>query len=100
LSASQHHVADAGDGGPEVGEAVRSGEQRAQDRAGPAGADQLDPCVEPGADRMNIARQAGLTYDENDGNRRGVSLRRDDLNERFPGLITLLEHEARERGDP
>jgi DNA-binding transcriptional ArsR family regulator len=44
-------------------------------------------------------RQAGLTYDENYGNRRGVSLRRDDLNERFPGLIALLEHEARERGD-
>ena len=50
----QHHVADAGDGGPDVGKAVRPGEQRPQDRAGPAGTEELDRRVESHADWMNL----------------------------------------------
>lgn len=42
-------------------------------------------------------RQAGLTFDANYGNRRGVSLRRDDLDARFPGLLTMLENEHASR---
>jgi DNA-binding transcriptional ArsR family regulator len=43
---------------------------------------------------FRVLREAGLTFDENYGNRRGVSLRRDDLEARFPGLLGLLEHDA------
>jgi hypothetical protein len=52
--AGQHHVANPRDRGPDVGEAARSGEQRSQDRARPAGAEQLDRLVEPYTDRMNL----------------------------------------------
>jgi hypothetical protein len=52
--AGQHHVTDAGDSGPDVGEAARPGEQRPQNRARPTGAEQLDRRVEPYTDRMNL----------------------------------------------
>lgn len=39
---------------------------------------------------FRVLRQAGLTYDASYGNRRGVSLRRDDIDARFPGLLDAI----------
>ena len=39
-------------------------------------------------------RMAGLIRDVNYGNRRGISLRRGDIEQRFPGLLALLAAEA------
>ncbi len=39
---------------------------------------------------FRVLREAGLTYDLSYGNRRGVSLRRDDIEARFPGLLTAI----------
>ncbi|WP_307829457.1 ArsR/SmtB family transcription factor [Antrihabitans stalagmiti] len=44
---------------------------------------------------FRILREAGLVLDADYGNRRGITLRRADLDERFPGLMALLENEAR-----
>lgn len=42
---------------------------------------------------FRVLREAGLTYDANYGNRKGVILRRDDIDARFPGLIDLVAKE-------
>jgi DNA-binding transcriptional ArsR family regulator len=43
---------------------------------------------------FRILREAGLISDADYGNRRGVSLRREELERRFPGLLDLLTDEA------
>ena len=37
-----------------------------------------------------VLREAGVTHTRPDGTRRHVSLRREDLDERFPGLLDAL----------
>lgn len=39
---------------------------------------------------FRVLREAGLTYDLSYGNRRGVSLRRADIDARFPGLLEAV----------
>lgn len=39
---------------------------------------------------FRVLREAGLTYDLSYGNRRGVSLRRADIDARFPGLLAAI----------
>lgn len=39
---------------------------------------------------FRVLREAGLTYDLSYGNRKGVSLRRDDVDARFPGLLDAI----------
>lgn len=39
---------------------------------------------------FRVLRESGLVYDVDYGNRRGVRLRRDDLDERFPGLLDAI----------
>ncbi len=39
---------------------------------------------------MRLLREAGLTRSRAQGTQRLISLRRDDLDERFPGLVELL----------
>lgn len=39
---------------------------------------------------FRVLREAGLTYDLSYGNRRGVSLRRADVEARFPGLLDAI----------
>lgn len=40
-------------------------------------------------------REAGLICEVDYGNRKGIRLRRPDVDERFPGLLSLLAAEAR-----
>jgi DNA-binding transcriptional ArsR family regulator len=45
---------------------------------------------------MKVLREAGIVRNEPDGRRRIVSLRKDELDARFPGLIdSVLEADAR-----
>lgn len=44
---------------------------------------------------FRLLRESGLIEHPDYGNRRGVLLRRDDVDERFPGLLSLLAVEAR-----
>jgi DNA-binding transcriptional ArsR family regulator len=44
---------------------------------------------------FRVLRESGLLRDQDYGNRRGVVLRRAELDQRFPGLLALLAHEAR-----
>ncbi len=39
---------------------------------------------------LRVLREAGVTHTRPDGTRRHVSLRREDLDERFPGLLDAL----------
>ena len=39
---------------------------------------------------FKVLREAGVTHTRSEGTRRYVSLRRDDLDERFPGLLDAL----------
>jgi DNA-binding transcriptional ArsR family regulator len=41
---------------------------------------------------FRVLREAGLTYDTSYGNRRGVSLRRLDIDSRFPGLLDAISN--------
>jgi DNA-binding transcriptional ArsR family regulator len=43
---------------------------------------------------FRVLREAGLTYDLSYGNRRGVSLRRADVDARFPGLLDAIANAA------
>jgi DNA-binding transcriptional ArsR family regulator len=43
---------------------------------------------------FRVLREAGLTYDLSYGNRRGVSLRRADIDARFPGLLDAIANAA------
>jgi DNA-binding transcriptional ArsR family regulator len=44
---------------------------------------------------FRLLRESGLIEHPDYGNRRGVRLRRDEVDERFPGLLGLLAAEAR-----
>lgn len=44
---------------------------------------------------FRVLRESGLLRDVDYGNHRGVKLRRDELDARFPGLLGLVAHEAR-----
>lgn len=39
---------------------------------------------------FKVLREAGLVHQVDRGNRSGVTLRKDDLNQRFPGLLDLI----------
>jgi DNA-binding transcriptional ArsR family regulator len=41
---------------------------------------------------LRLLREAGVTRTRAEGTQRFISLRRDDLEERFPGLIEVLTH--------
>jgi DNA-binding transcriptional ArsR family regulator len=43
-----------------------------------------------GSYHLRLLRQAGLTRSRADGTQRLISLRREDLDERFPGLVDVL----------
>jgi len=43
---------------------------------------------------FRVLRESGLVKDVNHGNRRGVTLRRAELEGRFPGLLDLLAREG------
>jgi DNA-binding transcriptional ArsR family regulator len=43
-----------------------------------------------GSYHMRLLREAGLTRTRAEGTHRVISLRRDDLDERFPGLVEVL----------
>ena len=44
---------------------------------------------------LRLLREAGLTRARQRGTEREISLRRDDLEERFPGLVDVLTAERR-----
>jgi DNA-binding transcriptional ArsR family regulator len=46
---------------------------------------------------FRVLRESGLVRDVDYGNRRGVRLRRPELDLRFPGLLGLVAREARSR---
>ena len=41
---------------------------------------------------LRLLREAGVTRTRAEGTQRFISLRRDDLEDRFPGLIEVLTH--------
>ena len=41
---------------------------------------------------LRLLREAGLTRTRAEGTQRFISLRRDDLEDRFPGLVEVLTH--------
>ena len=41
---------------------------------------------------LRLLREAGVTRTRAEGTQRFISLRRDDLEERFPGLVEVLTH--------
>jgi DNA-binding transcriptional ArsR family regulator len=41
---------------------------------------------------LRLLREAGLTRTRAEGTQRFISLRRDDLEDRFPGLVDVLTH--------
>ncbi|MFD7291687.1 ArsR/SmtB family transcription factor [Streptomyces sp. NPDC059897] len=43
---------------------------------------------------FRVLREAGLIDEIDYGNRKGIRLRRADIEKRFPGLLTLLEAES------
>ncbi|MCU1507565.1 MAG: hypothetical protein QOG18_119 [Microbacteriaceae bacterium] len=47
---------------------------------------------------FRVLRESGLVCDSFYGNRRAVSLRRAEIDARFPGLLTLLEAEEQQAG--
>jgi DNA-binding transcriptional ArsR family regulator len=53
-------------------------------------ADAVGLPISTGSYHMRLLREAGLTRTRAEGTHRVVSLRRDDLDERFPGLVEVL----------
>jgi DNA-binding transcriptional ArsR family regulator len=53
-------------------------------------AEALDVPASTGSYHMRLLREAGVTRTRADGVHRFISLRRDDLEERFPGLVDVL----------
>lgn len=45
---------------------------------------------------FRVLAESGLILNQDYGNKKGVSIRRDILNDRFPGLVDLLADEWRE----
>ncbi len=54
------------------------------------GAVHLDVSKATRSHHFKVLRETGLTHTRTEGTRRWVSLRRDDLDERFPGLLDAL----------
>jgi DNA-binding transcriptional ArsR family regulator len=54
------------------------------------GAFELDIAKATRSHHLRVLREAGLTHTRADGTRRLVSLRRDDLDARFPGLLDAV----------
>ncbi len=52
----------------------------------------LDLPASTGSYHLRLLREAGVTRTRADGTVRHISLRRDDLEERFPGLVNVLTH--------
>jgi DNA-binding transcriptional ArsR family regulator len=50
----------------------------------------LDIPASTGSYHLRLLREAGVTRTRADGTQRIISLRRDDLDERFPGLVDVL----------
>jgi DNA-binding transcriptional ArsR family regulator len=50
----------------------------------------LDIPASTGSYHLRLLREAGVTRTRADGTQRMISLRRDDLDERFPGLVDVL----------
>lgn len=50
----------------------------------------LDLPASTGSYHLRLLREAGLTRSRPDGTQRLISLRRDDLEDRFPGLVDVL----------
>jgi DNA-binding transcriptional ArsR family regulator len=50
----------------------------------------LDLPTSTGSYHLRLLREAGLTRTRPEGTQRYTTLRRDDLDERFPGLIDVL----------
>jgi DNA-binding transcriptional ArsR family regulator len=50
----------------------------------------LDIPTSTGSYHLRLLREAGLTRTRAEGTLRYISLRRDDLEERFPGLVAVL----------
>jgi DNA-binding transcriptional ArsR family regulator len=53
-------------------------------------ADQLGIPASTGSYHMRLLREAGVTRTRAEGTSRYISLRRDDLEARFPGLVDVL----------
>lgn len=49
---------------------------------------------------LRVLREAGITRTRACGNQRWVSLRRDDLDTLFPGLLDVVLRAAERRGEP
>lgn len=43
---------------------------------------------------FRILRESGLIWDVDHGNRKSVSIRKGDMNDRFPGLLELITNEG------
>jgi DNA-binding transcriptional ArsR family regulator len=43
---------------------------------------------------FRVLREAGLVRQVDRGNMRGVTLRREDIDERFPGLLDIIAHDG------
>lgn len=54
------------------------------------GAIELDVSKATRSHHFKVLRETGVTHTRTEGTRRWVSLRRDDLEERFPGLLDAL----------
>ena len=52
----------------------------------------LDLPSSTGSYHLRLLREAGVTRTRADGTQRLISLRRDDLEARFPGLVDVLIH--------
>ena len=57
--------------------------------------DALEIPASTGSYHLRLLREAGLTRARQRGTEREISLRRDDLEERFPGLVDVLTAERR-----
>jgi len=55
--------------------------------------DAVDVPASTGSYHMRLLREAGLTHARQDGTTREISLRREDVDARFPGLIDVLTAE-------
>jgi DNA-binding transcriptional ArsR family regulator len=61
-----------------------------QPRSCSALTDALGLPASTGSYHMRLLREAGITRARQDGTTREISLRRDDLDDRFPGLVDVL----------
>ncbi len=60
----------------------------------------LDLPTSTGSYHLRLLREAGVTRTRAEGTQRLISLRRDDLEDRFPGLVDVLTHSGQLVGPP